>query len=47
VYWIALHDILTDHGIRVVLVNARNTKNIPGRKSEDHKRSRTGLLIPG
>jgi len=34
VYWIALHDILTDHGIRVVLVNARNTKNIPGRKSD-------------
>jgi hypothetical protein len=47
VYWIALYDILTEHGIRAVLVNARNTKNIPGRKSEDHKRSRTGLLIPG
>jgi len=34
VYWIALYDILTDRGIRVVLVNARNTKNIPGRKSD-------------
>jgi transposase len=34
VYWIALYDILTEHGIRAVLVNARNTKNIPGRKSD-------------
>ena len=34
VYWVALHDVLTEHGIRVVLVNARNTKNVPGRKSD-------------
>lgn len=34
VYWIALYDILTQHGIRVVLVNAQYTKNVPGRKSD-------------
>ena len=34
VYWIAQYDILTEHGIRVVLVNAQHTKNVPGRKSD-------------
>jgi transposase len=34
VYWMALDNVLTKHGIRVVLVNARNTKNVPGRKSD-------------
>src|SRR5438132_383114 len=34
VYWIPLYDILTEHGIRVVLVNAQHTKNVPGRKSD-------------
>jgi transposase len=34
VYWIALYDILTQHGIRVVLVNAQYTKNVPGRKTD-------------
>ncbi len=34
VYWIALYDILTQQGIRVVLVNAQHTKNVPGRKSD-------------
>jgi transposase len=34
VYWIALYDILTRQGIRVVLVNAQYTKNVPGRKSD-------------
>jgi transposase len=29
--WLQSCRIDTDHGIRVVLVNARNTKNIPGR----------------
>src|SRR5437868_1327894 len=29
VYWMALDEVLTKHGIRVVLVNARNTKNVP------------------
>jgi transposase len=34
VYWIALYDILERHGIRVVLVNAQHTKNVPGRKTD-------------
>ena len=34
VYWIALYDILAQHGIRVVVVNAQCTKNVPGRKSD-------------
>lgn len=34
VYWIALHDILSERGIKVFLVNARDTKNMPGRKTD-------------
>jgi transposase len=34
VYSIPLYDILTAQGIRVVLVNAQHTKNVPGRKSD-------------
>lgn len=34
VYWIALYDILAERGIRVFVVNARDTKNLPGRKTD-------------
>ena len=34
VYWIALYDVLEQHGIRAVLVNAQHTKNVPGRKTD-------------
>ena len=34
VYSIPLYDILSGHGIRVVLVNAHHTSNVPGRKSD-------------
>jgi transposase len=34
VYWIALYDILTEQGIRVTLVNAQHTRNLPGRKTD-------------
>jgi transposase len=34
VYWIALYDVLEKHGLEVFLVNARHTKNVPGRKSD-------------
>jgi transposase len=34
VYWIPLYDQLTQHGIRVVVVNAQYTKNVPGRKTD-------------
>ncbi len=34
VYWISLFQILERRGFRVVLVNARQTKNVAGRKSD-------------
>ncbi len=34
VYWIAVYDILETAGLDVYLVNARDTKNLPGRKSD-------------
>lgn len=34
VYWIPLYEILEEHDFEVYLVNARHTKNLPGRKSD-------------
>ena len=34
VYWIGLYDILESHGLKVVLANSRDTKNVPGRKTD-------------
>jgi len=34
VYWIAVYDILEQAGLEVYLVNARETKNLPGRKTD-------------
>src|SRR5215471_10988268 len=34
VYWIAVYDILEEAGLEVDLVNARETKNLPGRKTD-------------
>jgi len=34
VYWIPLYEILEARGFEVYLVNARHTKNLPGRKSD-------------
>src|SRR6516164_4892603 len=34
VYWIAVFDILEEAGFEVYLVNAKDTKNLPGRKSD-------------
>jgi transposase len=34
VYWIAVYDVLEAAGLEVYLVNARDTKNLPGRKSD-------------
>ncbi len=34
VYWVALQEILEHEGFEVYLVNARGTKNLPGRKSD-------------
>lgn len=34
VYWMPVFEILEQHGLKVILVNARDTKNLPGRKSD-------------
>jgi len=34
VYWVAVYDVLEQAGLEVYLVNARDTKNLPGRKSD-------------
>jgi transposase len=34
VYWIALYDVLEEAGFQVCLANARDTKNLPGRKTD-------------
>jgi len=34
VYWIPLYDVLEEYGIRVFLVNAKHTRNLPGRKTD-------------
>jgi len=34
VYWIPLYELLEERGLEVYLVNARHTKNLPGRKSD-------------
>ena len=34
VYWIPVLEILQERGLEVYLVNARHTKNLPGRKSD-------------
>jgi hypothetical protein len=34
VYWMAVYDVLQRHGLQVNLVDARGTKNLPGRKSD-------------
>jgi transposase len=34
VYWIPVFEILEAHGFEVLLVNARNVKNVPGRKTD-------------
>lgn len=34
VYWIPLYEILQEHGLHVFLVNAQQTKNMPGRKTD-------------
>jgi transposase len=34
VYWIPVYDVLEQYGLDVWLVNAKDTKNLPGRKSD-------------
>jgi transposase len=37
VYWIPPYDVLAAHGLKVCLVNARNMKNVPGRRTDWHE----------
>ena len=34
VYWVPVYEVLEEHGFEVVLVNARNARNVPGRKTD-------------
>jgi transposase len=52
VYWMPVFEILEQHNLEVFLVNARHTKNVPGRKSDIQEcqwfwpqAGRHGLLI--
>ena len=37
VYWIPPYDVLEQHGLKVCLVNARNMRNVPGRRTDWHE----------
>ena len=37
VYWIPLYDVLQQHGVTPCLVDARNMKNVPGRRTDWHE----------
>jgi len=37
VYWIPLYDVLEQYGIKPCLVDARNMKNVPGRRTDWHE----------
>ena len=37
VYWIPLYDVLEQHGLKPCLVDARNMKNVPGRRTDWHE----------
>jgi len=37
VYWIPVYDVLEEHGIQPCLVNPRNMKNVPGKRTDFHE----------
>ena len=37
VYWIPVYDVFEKHGIEVQLVNPRNMKNVPGKRTDYHE----------
>jgi transposase len=37
VYWIPVYDIVEQHGIQPCLVNPRNMKNVPGKRTDFHE----------
>jgi transposase len=46
VYWIAVYDILEEADLEVYLVNARETKNLPGRKTDVSTRKQSRESSP-
>jgi transposase len=49
VYWIPIFELLDERGVEVFLVNARDAKHVPGRKtdvSDAQWLSATSLLWP-
>jgi hypothetical protein len=45
VYWIPLYDILEEHGIAEYLVNARDTKNLPGHREPSRELASRTLIF--
>lgn len=37
VYWIPVYEVLEQHGIKACLVNPRNMKNVPGKRTDFHE----------
>src|SRR5450631_1803585 len=37
VYWIPVYDVVEQHGIQPCLVNPRNMKNVPGKRTDFHE----------
>ncbi|MGH8336355.1 MAG: IS110 family transposase, partial [Gammaproteobacteria bacterium] len=37
VYWIPVYDVMEQHGIKPCLVNPRNMKNVPGKRTDYHE----------
>jgi transposase len=37
VYWIPVYDVFEKHGLQVQLVNPRNMKNVPGKRTDYHE----------
>lgn len=37
VYWIPVYDVFEKHGLKVQLVNPRNMKNVPGKRTDYHE----------
>lgn len=37
VYWIPVYDVIEQHGMRPCLVNPRNMKNVPGKRTDYHE----------
>lgn len=37
VYWMPVYDVLEQHGIKPCLVNPRNMKNVPGKRTDFHE----------